>query len=57
MPFSYGLLLKSNIRHYTMVLDLRNVILSAEFSSGGHQPQQGGGTGTPVPPVATRMAQ
>jgi len=25
-----------------MVLDLRHVIPSAEFSSGRHQPQQGG---------------
>jgi len=40
-----------------MVLDLRHVIPSAEFSSGEHQPQQrGGGPGTPVPPVATRMS-
>jgi len=42
LPFSYGLLLTSNIRHYTMVLDLRHVIPSAALSSGGHQLQQGG---------------
>jgi len=48
-------LLTSNIRHYTMVLDLRHVIPSAEFSSGGGTSRNKGEAGTPVPPVATRM--
>jgi len=49
MPFSYGLLLTSNIRHYTMVLDLRHVIPSAEFSSGGTSRNRGGGRATQCP--------
>ena len=56
LPFSYGLLLTSKIRHYTMVLDLRHVIPSAEFSSGGAPAATGGAWHPSAPPVATRMA-